>query len=86
MLFIKFIPSYSFYLRNNKSILIMQVSSKEMCSYLLGKQCYFKEEEKVKVLVVQLCLTLCNAMQSVHGILQASILKWVVISLSRGSS
>ena len=47
---------------------------------------------KVKVLVAQSCLTLCNAMDcsplvsSVHGILQTRILAWVVISFSRGSS
>ena len=43
------------------------------------------------VLVTQSCLTLCNPMNcippdsSVSGILQARILKWVVISYSRGS-
>ena len=47
---------------------------------------------QVKVLVTQLCLTLCDPMDSsppgssVHGILQARILKWVAISCSRGSS
>ena len=47
---------------------------------------------KVKVLVAQLCLTLCDPMDysppgpSVHGILQARILEWVVIPFSRGSS
>ena len=40
----------------------------------------------------QSCLTLCNAMDSslpgssVHGVLQARILEWVVISSSRGFS
>ena len=40
----------------------------------------------------QLCLTLCDPMDcgqpgsSVHGISQATILEWVAISLSRGSS
>ena len=44
------------------------------------------------VLVAQLSLTLCNPMDcsppgsSVHGIIQARILKWVAISFSRGSS
>jgi len=48
--------------------------------------------EGVKVLVAQLCSTLCNTMHysppgfSVHGILQARILKWVAISFSRVSS
>ena len=44
---------------------------------------------KVKVLVAQLCLTHCNPMDcrppgsSVHGILQAGILEWVAIPISR---
>ena len=48
--------------------------------------------QKVKLLVSQLCLTLCNPMDcslsdsSVHGILQAIILEWVAIPFSRGSS
>ena len=47
---------------------------------------------KVKVLVAQSCLTLCDPMDysppgsSVHGILQARVLEWVAISSSRGSS
>ena len=47
---------------------------------------------KVKVLVAQLCPTLCNSIDcippesSVHGILQARILEWVAIPFSRGSS
>ena len=45
--------------------------------------------EKVKVLVTQLCLTLCNLWtslpgSSVHGILQARILEWIAIPFSRG--
>ena len=46
----------------------------------------------VKVLVAQLCLTLCNPMNysppgsSVPGILQARILEWVAILFSRRSS
>ena len=46
----------------------------------------------VCVLVAQSCPTLCDPMDcsppgfSVHGILQARILEWVVISFSRGSS
>ena len=45
---------------------------------------------RVNVLVAQLCLTLCKSMDfslpgsSSHGILQARILEWVVISFSRG--
>ena len=47
---------------------------------------------KVKVLVTQSHLTLCDTMDcsppgsSVHGILQARILEWVTIPFSRGSS
>ena len=47
---------------------------------------------KVKVLVTQLCPTLCSPRDcsppgsSVHGILQARILEWVAIPFSRGSS
>ena len=47
---------------------------------------------KVKVLVAQLCPTLCDPMDcsppgsSVYGILQARILEWVASPFSRGSS
>ena len=47
---------------------------------------------KAKVLVTQLCLTLCDPLDysppgsSAHGILQASILEWVAIHFSSGSS
>ena len=47
---------------------------------------------KVKVLVAQSCLTLCDPLDCslpgsfVQGILQARILEWVAILFSRGSS
>ena len=47
---------------------------------------------KVKVLVIQSCLTLCNPMDcslsgpSVHGILQPRTLEWVAMPFSSGSS
>ena len=50
------------------------------------------EKVKVKVLLTHLCPILCDPMDpsqpgsSVPGILQASILEWVAISYSRGSS
>ena len=50
------------------------------------------EDKKVKVLVAQLSLTLCNPNHcsslgsSAHGIFQARILEWVDIPFSRGSS
>ena len=46
----------------------------------------------VLVLVIHLCLTLCDHKDysplgsAVHGILQARILKWVAIPFSRGFS
>ena len=51
-----------------------------------------KMEVSVKVLVIQACPTLCNAVDSsppnssVHGILQARILEWTAIPFSRGFS
>ena len=43
--------------------------------------------KRSEVKVAQLCLTLCDPMDStVHGILQARILEWVAIPFSRGSS
>ena len=53
--------------------------------------CMFIKVE-VKVLVAQLCLTLCDPMDcsppgsSVHGILQARILEWIATLFSMGSS
>ena len=50
------------------------------------------DSESEKVLVAQLCPTLCNPMDSnlpgssAHGILQARILEWAAIPFSRGSS
>ena len=53
---------------------------------------YMTSLMKVKMLVAQSCLTLCDPMDcslagfSVHGILQATILEWVASPFSRGSS
>ena len=58
-----------------------------ICTYLKASS----TETDVKVLVAQLCSTLCNPMDcslpglSVHGILQARMLEWVAISFSRRS-
>ena len=47
---------------------------------------------EVKVLIVQLCLTVCNSMHcspqgsSVPGILRARILEWIAILFSRGKN
>ena len=62
----------------------------EVCKSLLHNSCYFCECEKV--LITQSCPVLQNCMYygssgpSVHGILQARILEWIVILFSRGSS
>ena len=42
--------------------------------------------KKVKLKVTQVCLTLCDPMGIVHGILQARILDWVAFPFFRGSS
>ena len=46
----------------------------------------FSIDCQVKVKVAQLCPTLCNSMDCVHGILQARILEWVAFPFSRRSS
>ena len=51
-----------------------------------------QHSSSMKVLVIQLCLTLCDPMHhsppgsSVRGILQARILEWIAIPFSRRSS
>ena len=68
-------------------------------NYLTNKFYWFShwndsilDAKKVKVLVAQLCLTLCDLMDcsplgsSIHGILQARMLEWVATLFSRGSS
>ena len=53
--------------------------------------CMCVKSEKVKVLVTQSCLTLCDTIDcslsgsSAHGILQTRILQWVAILFSQGS-
>ena len=52
-------------------------------------RCLYLSFSPLKVLSAQLCLTVCNFMDcsppvsTVHGILQARILEWVVIRFSR---
>ena len=61
-------------------------------SHFLGLHSVPLVSVKVKVLVTQSCLTLCDPTDcslpgsSVHGILQVRILEWVAILFSRGSS
>ena len=56
---------------------------KKLC--LISMTLKEKDGVKVKVLVIQLCSTLCNPMDcslpgsTIHGILQARILKWVTV-------
>ena len=66
-----------------RNFLLIQIKNKYSISFT---------SKKVKVLVAQSCLILCDPMDcsspgfSVHGILQARILEWVAIPFSRGSS
>ena len=58
-------------------------------SSILGLKIPWAEEpgrlQSMKGKVPQLCLTLCNPMDyTVHGILQARILEWVAVRVSRG--
>ena len=61
-------------------------------NWSLGCLLTLKASVKVKVLVAQSWLTVCDPMDSIlpgssaHGILQARILEWVAISFSSGSS
>ena len=62
-------------------------------SRVLAQAASAQRKECVHVcFITQACLTLCNPLDysppgfSVHGILQARILEWVVIPFSRGSS
>ena len=61
-----------------------------MCQLDWAKGC--PDDCEVKVKLAQSCLTLCHPMDcslpgsSVYGILQTSILEWVAIPISRGSS
>ena len=51
------------------------------------ESCPLGHQGSPKMKVTQLCPTLCNPMDyTVHGILQARILKWVAFPFSRGSS
>ena len=81
---------------------ILQIKRQELWNYSeennikmmeKSKEVYISNKStKVKVLVAQLCPTLCDPMDcspsdySDHGIFQARILEWVAISFSRGSS
>ena len=51
------------------------------------KKMWYTQSNNVKVKVTQSCPTLRDPMDcTVHGILQARILEWVVFPFSRGSS
>ena len=71
--------------------LILILLSHMHTSRLLSTFTSYHQVLFVCVLVAQSCLTLCDPMDhcpwgsSVHGIFQARILEWVVISFSRGS-
>ena len=77
-------------LRGNPRVLFW--GTKFVAIYYSSNRKWIQWYEKVKVLVAQLCPTVCDSMDfsppgsSVHGILQAKILEWVAIPFSRGSS
>ena len=60
--------------------------------FSVNKTAWVFKRLKVKVLVTQLCLTLCDSRDcgppgsSVHGILQVRILEWVAVPFCRASS
>ena len=66
--------------------------SAKLLNLLIIFQCLVHSLIVVVVLVTQSCPTLCDPINcippgsSVHGILQARILEWIVIPFSRGSS
>ena len=67
------------------------VTTTEPTSFVLcveAESCAFKAPELFSACVVAWwCPTLCDPMDyTVHGILQAKILEWVAIPISRGSS
>jgi len=61
-------------------------------SQMTGENVNIGDYLSVCVMHTKLCLTLCNNMDcglpasSVHGVFQISILEWVAIFFSRGSS
>ena len=82
--------SYNVY--NTKTKLRFLKSIRKRCVLFTQGEFLWSNNVFVCVLVTQSCLTLGNPMDcsppgsSVHGILQARILEWVAIPLSRGSS
>ena len=66
--------------------------SKSLISVLLQLVIHCQCFNSLKVLITQMCPTLCDPMDcsppgsSVHGTFQARILEWIAISFSRGSS
>ena len=71
-------------LRYADDTILMAESEEELKSLLMKVK---RESE-----VTQLCPTLCDPMDcslsgsSIHGIFQATVLEWIAISFSRGSS
>ena len=94
-------PISPFWRRSVLGVLLCKYIYIYLCVCITESLCYtvvfnitlqFNCESKMKVLVIQSCLTLCNPMDcsspgsSVPGILRSRTLEWVVISFSRGSS
>ena len=82
--------SYNYYFGNYKCISLLLLPPLEHTTIKFTFLKY-NFQQVVVMLVNQSCPTLCDPMDcsrlgSVHGILQARILEWVVILFSRGSS
>ena len=71
---------------------ILLIKTKLCTSYSILQHLLRSYMSNVKVLIIQLYLTLCDPMDcsppgsSVHDILQERILKWVAVPFFRGSS
>ena len=81
-------PTALYYYGNYLWLEFFVPSEVENCSAYFELLCHhFHGCFMYSVKVAQLCLILCDPMDyTIHGILQARILEWVVFPFSRGSS
>ena len=89
LLYIEWISNKVLLYNTGNYILYLVINIIEKNIYIYRS--HFAIHQKVKVLIAQLCSTLCNPMDcsppgSVHGILQSRILEWVAIPFSKGFS
>ena len=85
-------PTREIWGSKDKTLNMLSICLLQNLNQLILLFCAIKKVKKMKVLFAQSCLTLCNTMDyspsgsSFHRILQAKILEWVAIPLSRESS